>query len=90
MTKLSRIERETIILFNEAEATAEIETCNNAMRRRLESIRRKHPDEVTLVRYDKYGDTYTFPKAWVKVIPNRRATEKQKTHLQNARANRNL
>jgi hypothetical protein len=89
MTKLSRIERETIILFNEYEATAEIETCNNAMRRRFEAIRRKHPEDVTLVRYDKYGDTYTFPKAWVKIIPPRENTEKQLEQLRNARANKN-
>jgi len=87
MIKLSRIERETVILYNEAEATAEIETYNAAMKRRLDIIRRKHPDCITLVRHDDYADTYTFPKSWVKIIPPRGASEKQREHLKNARAN---
>jgi len=87
MIKLSRIERETVILYNEAEATAEIETYNAAMKRRLEIIQKKHPDCITLVRHDDYADTYTFPKSWVKIIPTRGASEKQREHLKNARAN---
>ena len=88
MIKLSRIERETVILYNEAEATAEIETCNNAMKRRLEAIRKKHPEQISLVRRDDYADTYIFPKSWVKLIPPRKATAKQREQLKNARANK--
>jgi len=90
MIKLSRIERETVILYNEAEATAEIETCSKGMKRRLEAIQKKHPDCITLVRHDDYADTYTFPKSWVKIIPPRGATQKQREQLKNARANRGL
>jgi hypothetical protein len=79
-------ERETIILFNEAEATAEIETYNAAMKRRLEKIRRGHAGDITLVRRDGYADCYIFPKHWIKIIPPRRATDKQREHLNRARA----
>ena len=87
MYRLSAHERETVILFNEAEATAEIEAYNPTMKKRLEAIQQEHPESITLVRSDKYADTYTFPKKWVKIIPPRRATEKQRRHLEQARAN---
>jgi len=86
MSKMLAIERETIILFNEAEATAEIEAHNPVMKRRLDAIRRERPEDITLVHRDGYADTYAFPKKWVKIIPPRRATEKQREHLINARA----
>ena len=82
------IERETIILYNQAESTAEIETHNAAMRKRLETIRRKHPDKITLVRRDGYADYYIFPKKWIKIIPPRRASQKQSEHLKQARSRR--
>jgi len=88
MIKLSGIERETVILFNETEATAEIETHNAAMKRRLNAIQQKHPEDITLVRRGSSADTYTLPKSWVKINPQRRASEKQREHLRNARANK--
>ena len=87
MNKQPAIERETIILFNEAEATAEIETHNAAMKRRLEAVRRERPEEISLVKRNGYAETYVFPKKWIKVNPPRRATEKQREHLEQARAN---
>jgi len=87
MYKLSASERETIILFNEAEATAEIDTHNAAMKRRLETVRRGHPEDIKLTRRDDYTNTYVFPKKWIKIIPPRRASEKQREHLAQARAN---
>jgi hypothetical protein len=85
MRKLSALERETIILFNEAEATAEIEAHNPAVKKRLAAILREHPEEISLVRRDEYADYYAFPKRWVKIVPPRKATEKQREHLKRAR-----
>jgi hypothetical protein len=82
MSKMLSVERETIILFNEGETTAEIETPNAVLRKRLDAIRRERPEEISLVR----GNTYVFPKKWIKIIPPRRATDKQREHLKNARA----
>jgi len=87
MNKLLAVERETIILFNEGEMTAEIETSNAAMKRRIAVIRREHPEEITLVQQSEYSDIYIFPKKWIKIIPPRKATKKQWEHLKNARAN---
>jgi hypothetical protein len=88
MTNLSRFERETIILFNEAGATAEIEAHNAAMKRRLATLRRRYPEEITIVRRDGYADTYRFPKAWIKIIPPRGITERQRAQLARARTKR--
>jgi len=85
MTKLSSLERETVILFNEAESSAEIEAHNKTMKRRLEALRQKYPNEIILVRSDNYASVYTFPKKWLKIIPQRRVTEKQRKHLAKAR-----
>lgn len=48
--KLTKYERETIILFNEAEDMASIYTYNASLKKRLEAFSRKHPD---LCRLDK-------------------------------------
>ena len=85
MYRLSAVERETIFLFNEAEGTAEIEAHNPALKKRLAAIRRERPEDISLVRQDGYADTYSFPKKWIKIIPPRTATEKQREHLAKAR-----
>ena len=90
MSKVNAAERETIILYNEAESTAEIETQNAAMKRRLENMRRERPEEITLVRFEGSADVYMFPKKWVKIMPPRRATEKQREHLKQARSKKNI
>ena len=56
--ELSRLEQETIILFNEAEPTAEIYTHNNKLREKLERLSQKHPDKITL-ESDQPGEAVT-------------------------------
>jgi hypothetical protein len=86
MRRLSGLERETIILFNEAEAVAEIEAHSPAMRKRLAAMLRERPEEISLLRSGECSDCYAFPKGWVKIAPPRKATEKQREHLASARA----
>lgn len=61
--ELSRLEQETIILFNEAEPTAEIYTHNKKLREKLERLSQKHPDKIAL-KSDQPGGavTYIVPK----------------------------
>jgi len=82
--KLTKIEQETIIIFNELEQTAEVYTHNARLRRQLADVRETHPDEVTLKKADDACVTYTLPKAWVKVRPKRKATEAQLAAAHNA------
>ena len=47
--KLTKYEKETIVLFNEADEEAHIQTYNAGLRKRLESFSKKHPE---LCRHD--------------------------------------
>jgi hypothetical protein len=85
MRRLSAEERETIILFNEAATTAEIEVYSPAMRRRLAALLRERPQDVSLVGHGEQSDRYTFPKKWIRIAPPRKATQRQQEHLADAR-----
>ena len=54
MYKLSKQERETIILFNEAESTATVCTCNTQVKNRLKELSLKS-SEVYRENEDKYS-----------------------------------
>lgn len=66
--KLTNLEKETIILFNEAEPIASIQVHNSRLRRRLEQLHVDRPEEVSL---DHNGD-YLIPKGWIKINPPRK------------------
>ena len=83
--KLTNAERETVILFNEAEPTASVYTCNGRLRRRLEDLLKKGIEGINFVRSDDYSVTYTIPKKWVKINGPRLMSEKQKEVLRFAR-----
>jgi hypothetical protein len=83
--RLSAEERETIILFNEASSTAEIEAYGPAMRKRLAALSREYPKEVSLTKRGEEADSYTFPKRWLKIAAPRKITERQQEHLKKAR-----
>ena len=62
---LSRIEQETIFVFNEAESTATVQVYNAKLRRRLEQLERDRPDDV---KHDYNGD-FIIPKGWIRINP---------------------
>lgn len=78
---LSRIEQETIVTFNEKETTATVYTCNGALKRQLSELTKTRGEECTLDNADEYAATYTIPKKWLKVRPNRILTEEQRARL---------
>ena len=86
--KLSKLEQETIIIFNEQEDTATIDTCNRAVIRQLDDLRQKS-SSVVCVSEDEYGKGYTFPKKWVKVRTPRQYSEEQRLKMAE-RAKRNF
>lgn len=73
-------ERETVILFNEADPTASVYTHNAALRRRLAALATERPTECTAVRFNEEDGAaeYTIPKKWVKIKPSRILSEAQK------------
>lgn len=64
MTRLTKIEKETIILFNEEESTASIYTYNAGLRKRLATFSKKQPDLCRLEStYDQGGVSYVLDKS---------------------------
>ncbi len=77
---LTNEERETIILFNEAEKTASISTFNSALIRKLKTICEARPDESSGKGPDQNGEyLFTVPKKWIKVNAGPTYTDEQKT-----------
>jgi len=62
---LSRIEQETILVFNEAESTATVQVYNAKLHRRLEQLELERPDDV---KHDYNGD-FIIPKSWIRINP---------------------
>ena len=84
--ELSRLEQETIILFNEAEPTAEIYTHNKKLREKLERLSQKHPDKITLESDQPGGAvTYTVPKKSI-VVQEPYSDERRKAASERAKA----
>lgn len=76
--KLSNVEKETIINFNEAERTASIYTHNGALKRQLLELCRTHPAQVRQIAANGWGGlTFELPKKWLKVSPPRKPTPAQ-------------
>lgn len=88
MSKLTKIELETQINFNEEESMASIETANRALIHRLDRLCEKRT-EITVVRNTESFKTYICPKKWIKVVAPRFLSEKKRSELAE-RAKRNL
>ena len=80
---LTNMEKETIIIYNEADPSAEVFTYNSTLQRRLAALEQQRPQEVTrTARDDTDGQTsvtYTLPKSWVKINPTRTLSEEEKS-----------
>ncbi len=79
---MNKLEQETIINFNEAEATASVYTHNAALIRKLEALADSRPDEAKRERsYPDGGREYIILKRWVKVNASRILTDEQKASI---------
>ncbi len=80
--KLSKIEQETIINFNEAEGTASVYTHNEALKHQLLALCRTHPDQVLQTDANRWGGlTFALPKKWLKVSTPRVLSPAQRAVL---------
>lgn len=76
---ISNLERETIILFNEAEPTATVYTYNGALKRKISGLCDTRPEEARQTKDDGQGGlTFEVPKRWIKVNAGPMYTEEQK------------
>ena len=87
MAKLTKYEKETIILFNEGEDTAHILTYNAKLRNRLAAFSEKYPDLCKPEKScDQGGVTYTLDKSRlsIRLLPPH-SEERRKKASENAR-----
>lgn len=85
---LSRIEQETIILFNEEEKTATVETCNKRLKKQLDQYCAENVECSLVYENDDFAK-YVCPKSWVKVKRPRQLSSEQREKLA-ARARENF
>lgn len=74
----SREERETIILYNEADKTASVSTENAALIRKLERLCEQRQRECIKHERQNGVDEYIVPKKWIKVNPPRQMSAEAK------------
>ena len=87
--KLTNVEKETVINFNEAERTASIYTCNEALKRQLLGLCRTHPEQVCQTAANDWGGlTFELPKKWLRVAPPRVLTPAQRAVLDKMNQNK--
>ena len=76
---ISKIEQETVILFNEAEANASVYTYNGTLKRKLSGLCSTRPEEARQTKDDGRGGLpFEVPKRWVKVNAGPVYTEEQR------------
>ena len=71
--KLTKYEQETIINYNQEEATCEIWTADKALQRRLDKLCLES-SIITRENRDEYFKRYICPKKWIKVKKPREYT----------------
>ena len=87
--KLTNIEKETVINFNEDERTASIYTHNEALKRQLSELCRSYPEQVRQTAANDWGGlTFELPKKWLRVVPPRVLTPAQRAVLERMNTNR--
>lgn len=84
--KLTNVERETIILFNEGEKIAEIYTFNKKLIRKIKNANKKYPEIFKIKREDENGAiTCEFPKdrlsVNLKLPPTKERSERQSNRM---------
>ncbi len=77
---LTRVERESILTFNEQDPSASVYTHSAALIRKLDTLAADRPEECRRVRVclDGQAAEYELPKGWIKVSPPRYVSEDQK------------
>ena len=77
--RLTKIEQETIIVFNEAEDTATVMTCNSALRRKLEDFCKR--GGCKKLSENEWSAEFSFPKAWAKILYPRQYSDEAKATM---------
>ena len=77
MARLTKIEKETIVLFNEGEDKANIYTHNAGLKKRLAAFAKKYPDLCRLEKSNVQGGvSYELAKSRLSILTVRNADRK--------------
>lgn len=76
--RLSKLEQETIITFNEQEQQAQVYTHNKLLQKRLSGFCEKYPDQFSFRGDNGAGFTFVVPKKRITVTAPRSLTPEQK------------
>lgn len=79
--KLTSEEKETIIVFNECDKTADIETFNKSLIKQAQKAKEMYPEQVVIKPIDEEICTITLPKKWIKIRAPRIITDEQRAIL---------
>ena len=87
--KLTKYEKETIVLFNEGEDTAHIQTYNAGLRNRLAAFSKKYPDLCRLEKtYEQGGVSYVLDKSRLSIrLQPPYSEERRRKASENAKQN---
>lgn len=77
---LTNHERETIIIFNEADDMATVDTCNRGWINKLDKLVASNP-KIVEGRTDEHSKRYLLPKSWVKVRAPREISDEERSVL---------
>lgn len=84
MTKYTKYERETIILFNEAEDTANVSTRSSSWIHRMDKLAQSRPDVVKVLQSSNDYAEYELPKSCIRIVmPSALSPEERERRSQN-------
>ena len=77
---LLKCERETIIVFNEEDKLATVETFNISMRKKLSRLSKEYPDDFRCIKEDENigCSKYEIPKRYIRIGSPRSVSDEQR------------
>ena len=81
MSKVARVEQETIILFNVAEPNATVYTRDKAVMRKFDALVAEFPEIYKCIKVTEIDKTYSMPKEYVSYRKPRRISEKRREQI---------
>lgn len=82
MSDLTSYEKETVIVYNNKESTAQVFTYHRALQNKLNKLLETNP-EISVLRSGDEWIEYMVPKSWIKVSPPRQVnyTDEQRAAM---------
>lgn len=81
MSKLARVEQETIILFNVAEPNATVYTRDKTVMRKFDALVAEFPEIYKCIKVTDIDKTYSMPKEYVSYRKPRKISMERRTQI---------